>query len=127
MTISRKKKRSPKRVMALPDLEQSKTAVLKSLRSKSGQRSRDHAITDLWSGTASSLAWRSIAPWSCDTGSISNRNSMRRQRSINAWRPFGGSPLRPPIPGCSVQNCQPESDASKESTGWESVSGTDSR
>src|SRR4051794_40418882 len=42
----RKKKRSPKRVLALPDLEQSKTAVLNSLTSKSGQRSYDHAITD---------------------------------------------------------------------------------
>ena len=46
MPKSRKKKRSPKRVLALPDLEQSKTAVLNSLTSKSGQRSYDHAITD---------------------------------------------------------------------------------
>src|SRR5689334_7460985 len=46
MTKPRKKKRSPKRVLALPDLEQSKTAVLNSLTSRSGQRSYDHAITD---------------------------------------------------------------------------------
>ncbi len=46
MPKSRKKRRSPKRVLALPDLEQSKTAVLSSLTSKSGQRSYDHAITD---------------------------------------------------------------------------------
>jgi hypothetical protein len=46
MPQSRKKKRSPKRVLALPDLEQSKTAVLNSLTSRSGQRSYDHAITD---------------------------------------------------------------------------------
>ena len=46
MPKSRKKKRSAKRVLALPDLEQSKTAVLNSLTSKSGQRSYDHAITD---------------------------------------------------------------------------------
>jgi integrase len=46
MPKSRKKKRSPKRVLALPDLEQSKTAVLNSLTSRSGQRSYDHAITD---------------------------------------------------------------------------------
>ncbi len=46
MPKSRKKRRSPKRVLALPDLEQSKTAVLNSLTSKSGQRSYDHAITD---------------------------------------------------------------------------------
>ena len=41
-----KKKRHPKRVLALPDLEQSKTAVLNSLSSESGQRTYDHAITE---------------------------------------------------------------------------------
>ena len=46
MPKSRKKKCSPKRVLALPDLEQSKTAVLNTLTSKSGQRSYDRAITD---------------------------------------------------------------------------------
>ena len=37
MSKPRKKKRSPKRVLAHPDLEQSKAAVLNSLTSKSGQ------------------------------------------------------------------------------------------
>ena len=46
MSKRRRKKRSPKRVLALPDLEQSKAAVLNSLTSKSGQRSYDRAITD---------------------------------------------------------------------------------
>jgi hypothetical protein len=38
MSKSRKKKKSPKRVLALPDLEQAKSAVLNTLCSKSGQR-----------------------------------------------------------------------------------------
>src|SRR5215469_15367474 len=46
MPKPRRKKRAPKRVLALPDLEQSKTAVLNSLTSKSGQRTYDRAITD---------------------------------------------------------------------------------
>jgi len=46
MSKPRKKKRTPKRVLALPDLEQSKAAVLNSLTSKSGQRTYDHAISD---------------------------------------------------------------------------------
>jgi len=46
MPKSGKTKRLPQRVLALPDLEQSKMAVLNSLTSKSGQRSYDHAITD---------------------------------------------------------------------------------
>lgn len=46
MPKTRRKKRTPKRVLALPDLEQSKAAVLNSLTSKSGQRTYDRAITD---------------------------------------------------------------------------------
>ena len=46
MSKPRKKKRSPKRVLALPDLELSKAAVLNALTSKSGQTSYDRAITD---------------------------------------------------------------------------------
>src|ERR687884_167643 len=41
-----RKKRAPKRVLALPDLEQAKTAVLNSLTSVSGQRTYDHAIRE---------------------------------------------------------------------------------
>lgn len=43
---SHKKKRQPKRVLALPDLEQAKAAVLNSLTSASGQRTYDHAIRE---------------------------------------------------------------------------------
>src|SRR6478736_6328576 len=46
MSQSRKRKRSPKQTLALPELEQSKAAVLNSLTSKSGQLSYDRAITD---------------------------------------------------------------------------------
>ena len=41
-----RKKRPPKRVLALPDLEHVKTAVLNSLTSVSGQRTYDHAIRE---------------------------------------------------------------------------------
>ena len=46
MSKSRIRKRPPKHVLALPNLEQSKAAVLNSLTSKSGQRTYDRAITD---------------------------------------------------------------------------------
>jgi hypothetical protein len=42
----RNKRRPPKRSLALPDLEQTKSAVLNSLTSKSGQRTYDHAINE---------------------------------------------------------------------------------
>jgi len=41
-----RKKKSPKGVLALPDLEQAKTAVLNGLPSASGQRTYEHAIRE---------------------------------------------------------------------------------
>ncbi len=41
-----RKRKSPKRILALPDLEHAKTAVLNSLTSASGQRTYDHAIRE---------------------------------------------------------------------------------
>jgi hypothetical protein len=41
-----RKKKAPKRVLALPDLEHAKTAVLNSLTSASGQRTYDHSIRE---------------------------------------------------------------------------------
>jgi len=40
------RKKQPKRVLALPDLEHAKAAVLNSLTSSSGQRTYDHAIRE---------------------------------------------------------------------------------
>src|SRR5262249_3894062 len=121
------KRRSPKRVPALPDLEQSKTAVLSSLTSRSGQRSYDHAITD-------------FVEWYCSEPRLAfNRTVVLRYRIYLEQKHYApttinlrlaavpGSRTRPPIPDCSVQNWQPKSDGSKESTGLESVSGTGSR
>jgi hypothetical protein len=41
-----RKKKPPKRVLALPDLEHTKTAVLNSLTSASGQPTYEHAIRE---------------------------------------------------------------------------------
>jgi hypothetical protein len=46
MSKLRRKKRAPKRVLALPDLEQYKAAVLNGLTSESAQRTYGRAITD---------------------------------------------------------------------------------
>ena len=46
MPKSKRKKQPPRRVLALPDLEQSKSAVLNTLTSKSGQRTYEHAIDE---------------------------------------------------------------------------------
>jgi hypothetical protein len=68
MSQARKRKRSPKQTLALPDLEQSKAAVLNSLTSKSGQRSYDRAITD-------------FVDWYCSEPRLSfNRTVVLRHR-----------------------------------------------
>src|ERR1700685_1499594 len=43
---NKKRKLTPKTILKLPDLEQSKSAVLNSLTSRSSQRSYDHAIRE---------------------------------------------------------------------------------
>src|SRR5260370_31160248 len=44
--LKSRKKRAPKRVLALPDVEQAKSAVLNTLTSVRGQRTYDHAIKE---------------------------------------------------------------------------------
>src|SRR5450755_2665728 len=44
--MSKSKRKTPKAVLGLPDLEQSKSAVLNSLTSQSSQRTYDHAIRE---------------------------------------------------------------------------------
>jgi hypothetical protein len=54
-----KHKRTPKAVLKLPDLEQSKAAVLNSLTSVSSQRSYDHAIRKFIECTVRNPVWLS--------------------------------------------------------------------
>jgi integrase len=57
-----KRKRNPKTILKLPDLEQSKSAVLNSLTSVSSQRSYDHAIREFieWYCSEPRLAFNKI-------------------------------------------------------------------
>lgn len=76
MSKPRRKKRTPKRVLALPDLEQSKAAVLNSLTSKSGQRSYDRAITD-------------FVAWYCSEPRLAlNRTVVLRYRIFLEQKPY---------------------------------------
>ena len=65
---SHKKKRQPKRVFALTDLEQGRAAVLNSLTSASGQRTYDHAIREF-------VAW-----YCCEPRLAFNRTVVLRYR-----------------------------------------------
>ena len=93
MSKSRKKK-SPKRILAFPDLEQAKSVVLNTLTSVSGQRTYDHAIND-------------FVEWYCSEPRLAfNRTVVLRYRiyleqkgyaptpSICAWRLCAAWPMR---------------------------------
>jgi integrase len=81
MPKSRKKRRSPKRVLALPDLERSKTAVLNSLTSKSGQRTYDRAITD-------------FVEWYCSEPRLAfNRTVVLRYRIYLEQKPYAATTI----------------------------------
>jgi hypothetical protein len=58
-----KHKRTPKAVLKLPDLEQSKSAVINSLTSASSKRSYDHAIREFidWYCSEPRLAFAILA------------------------------------------------------------------
>ena len=87
-----RKKKPPKRVLALPDLEHAKAAVLNSLTSASGQRTYDHAIREFVAWYCSEPALPSTAPSCSGTGFTSNNVGMRLPRStfgspqFAAWR-----------------------------------------
>lgn len=53
------RKRTPQTILKLPDLEQSKAAVLNSLTSPNSRRSYDHAIPDFIDWYCSDHGWRS--------------------------------------------------------------------
>ena len=63
--LKSRKKNTPKRVLALPDLEQAKSAVLNTLTFVSVQRTYDHAINDFveWYCSEPRLAFnRTVVP-----------------------------------------------------------------
>ena len=109
MSKPRKKKRPPKRVLALPDLEQSKAAVLNSLTSKSGQRSYNRAITDFvdWYCSEPRLAFNRTVVLRYRI--YLDKSGTQPQPSICAWLPFDGWRLKP-ISASAARNWPPEFD-----------------
>ena len=75
-----KRKRVPKTVLKLPDLEQSKSAVLNSLTSASSKRSYDHAIREFIDWYCSEPRLPSTGAWSLATESHSNSARTLRRR-----------------------------------------------
>ena len=89
-----------KRVLALPDLEQAKTAVLNSLTSISGQRTYDHAIQEFvaWYRSEPRLAFNRtvVLRYRIHLGS----GSTRRPRSTFGSPPCAAWRTKRPMPAC---------------------------
>jgi hypothetical protein len=97
------RKRTPKHVLKLPDLEQSKSAVLNSLTSQSSQRTYDHAIREFieWYCSEPRLAFnKTVVP---GTEYLWNSGTMLQLPSTCGWLRSGGWPTRLPIAVCLVR------------------------
>jgi hypothetical protein len=105
-------------VLALPDLEQAKTAVLNSLTSASGQRTYDHAIREFvaWYCSEPRLAFNRTS--SSVIGSTSNNANTPLLLSIFGWQPSAVSRTKQLTPVCSVQNWPPAFAVSKACGTW---------
>ena len=94
-----RRKKTPKRALALPDLEHAKTAVLNSLTSDSGQRTYDHAIREFVAWVLLGAPPRLQPQRLCsDTGFTSNNAGMRLPRSTFGSPPFGVWRTKRPTP-----------------------------
>ena len=89
-----KKKKPPKTVLKLPDLEQSKSAVLNSLASASSQRSYDLAIREFIEWYCSEHDWLSTKQSSLGIGSLWNRSITLLPPSTSDWPRSDGWPMK---------------------------------
>ena len=89
-----RKRKNPKRILALPDLTQAKASVLNTLTSKSGQRTYDHAIDDFveWYCSDPRLAFSRTVVLLCRIQL--GQNYTHLPPSIFVWLLFVASPTR---------------------------------
>ena|SRR5947209_1684849 len=117
MPKDRRKRRPPKRSLALPDLEQTKSAVLNSLTSKIGQRTYNHAINESFIGTARNHDLLSITRLFFATEFTWSSGTSLQQQLTSARPSSGVWPTKQLIPACSIQSLPPASAESKVCAG----------
>jgi hypothetical protein len=96
---NKKRKRTPKTVLKLSDLEQSKSAVLNSLTSPSSQRSYDHPIREF-------IEWYCSEPRLAFNKTVVTRYRISLEQANIHLRlstcdspPFAGLHTKPPTAG----------------------------
>ena len=105
-----KRKRTPKTVLRLPDLEQSKSAVLNSLASQSSRRSYDHAIREFidWYCSEPRLAFNKTVVTA--TASLLSRRTTLLRLSTSGLPPSAAWHTKPRTRACSARTWRPEFD-----------------
>ena len=98
--LGKAKRRVPKTVLRLPDLDQVKSAVLNSLSSIDAQRGTGTPSRNSLSGTARSRGSRSARPWSSGIAYTSNLGSWRPARSTFASARCAASLTKLPTAVC---------------------------
>ena len=99
MSKSQKKGRCPRKVLRIPDLEQSKHAVLNSLPAKASQESYGHAIDEF-------ISWYCSEPRLAFNRTVVVRYRFSWSRGISllqqltfGLRQYAVLPMRPPTQG----------------------------
>src|SRR5438067_11681502 len=112
------KRSKPKTILRLPDLEQSKNAVLNSLAAPSSQVSYGHAIDEF-------IGWYCSEPRLAFNRTVVLRyrffleqNNLAPPRSTYAWPRCGDWLTKPPTPGSGALSCPRESDVSRARSDW---------
>jgi hypothetical protein len=106
-------RKSPKRALALPDLELAKTAVVNSLSSETGQRTYEHAIAEFvrWYCSEPRLAFNRTVVLRYRIH-LEQRGYARRQSTSDSRR-FAESRTKPQTLDCSVQSSRQAFDTSR--------------
>jgi hypothetical protein len=102
-----------KTILRVPDLEQSRSAVLNALAAASSQESNGMQLTNSRAGIARNRALRSTGRSCSGTASFSSRNSSLPQLSRSGLRLSGGSRTKRRTLASSVPNSPPASDGSR--------------
>ena len=102
MNKSTSKKKIPKRVLRLPELDFAKRSVLNTLGSPQSKRAYQFAIDDFvtWYCSEPRLAFSKtvVLRYRLEL----RRASSLRRRSTSAWRRFAAWRTKRPTPGCSA-------------------------
>ena len=93
-TLKSKRKRAPKTILKLPDLEQSKSAVVNSLTSPVLSAPTTMRFASSLTGIARSHGWLSTKPSSPDIESRWSSGNTLRQQSTCDWQRDVGSPTK---------------------------------